>query len=67
METDRGDETKDNAVRPTIAPPTVALGALLLMWGVQLGWLVVIAGAIVVALGLSRWLREVKLQWTSRP
>ena len=67
MDADRHDKPPDGAVRPTVAPPTVALGALLLMWGVQLGWLVVIAGAVVVALGLSRWLREVKLQWTSRP
>lgn len=53
-------------VRPTIAPPTVAFGALLLMWGIQLGWLVAIAGAVVLTLGLARWLREVKLQWMSR-
>ncbi|MFO0874502.1 MAG: hypothetical protein U0575_11105 [Phycisphaerales bacterium] len=55
---------RDDEVRPTMAPATVAGGCLLLMWGIQLGWVVWLAGAAILAIGLRSWFVQVRDQWS---
>jgi hypothetical protein len=41
---------------PTLAPPTVGLGVMLLGFGILFGIGLVIAGALVMTLGIAIWL-----------
>lgn len=41
---------------PTMAPPVIGLGVLLLSFGIVFGIVLVLAGAALIALGVAVWL-----------
>lgn len=41
---------------PTLAPPTVGLGVMILTFGILFGIGLVITGALLMALGIALWL-----------
>jgi hypothetical protein len=41
---------------PTLAPPTVGLGVMILTFGILFGIALVIVGALLMALGIAIWL-----------
>ena len=43
--------------KPSFAPPLLALGLMLLLWGAVTSWLVSVLGLILVAYASTLWLR----------
>jgi hypothetical protein len=43
--------------RPSFAPPILALGLMLLLWGAVTNWLVSVLGLAIVAYAAALWLR----------
>jgi hypothetical protein len=47
--------------RPTsYAPIVLAAGVMLTLWGAASTWIVSVAGLIVIGIGTSRWIRELR-------
>jgi hypothetical protein len=44
--------------RPSFAPPILALGLMLLAWGVVTSWMVSVLGLILLGYASSLWLRD---------
>lgn len=42
------------------APIVFALGVMLALWGIASTWIVSVLGLVVIAIGASRWWKEVK-------
>ena len=43
---------------PTYAPALLALGIVLLLWGLIAGWMVSAVGGLVSAVALAYWIQE---------
>ncbi len=48
---------------PTYAPAAMALGVMMLLWGVTTMWIMSLAGASVIAWALCIWINEIRKQW----
>lgn len=43
---------------PTYAPAALALGIVLILWGLIASWMISLAGGLVSAAALAIWIRE---------
>ena len=46
--------------RPTYWPFFLAIGLAFLVWGILAGWLISLAGLVVMAIALSGWITELR-------
>lgn len=44
--------------RPSFAPPLLAFGLMLLLWGVVTSWIVSVLGLVLVAYASALWLQD---------
>ena len=44
--------------RPSFAPPVLALGLLLLLWGIVTSWIVSVLGLVLIAAAAALWIRD---------
>lgn len=54
--------TEEAAPRPTYAPATMALGVMMLLWGVTTMWIMSVAGLGVMICSLWIWMNEIRLE-----
>jgi hypothetical protein len=52
---------------PSYLPATLALGITIALVGVVFSWVVVVLGAIVVVISLSRWIRQTRAEMAELP
>ncbi|HKY64108.1 MAG TPA: hypothetical protein VJR29_11890 [bacterium] len=43
---------------PSYAPAVLALGLVLILWGLIAGWMISVVGAFLTVFALSYWIRE---------
>ncbi|PQO40581.1 hypothetical protein DTL21_01235 [Bremerella cremea] len=48
--------------RPTYAPAAMALGVMMLLWGVTTMWIMSVAGLGVMIWSLWTWMNEIRLE-----
>ncbi len=48
--------------RPTYAPAAMALGVMMLMWGITTMWIMSVAGLGVMAWSLWTWMNEIRME-----
>ncbi len=58
MNEDRHKPLPERLPRPSFAPPVLALGLLLLLWGVVTSWVVSVIGLVIVAGAIRIWIRD---------
>ncbi|MBV8730410.1 MAG: hypothetical protein JO336_11450 [Acidobacteriia bacterium] len=46
--------------KPSFAPPTLAAGLLLLLWGVVTSWIISALGLAIAAFAISLWIRDAR-------
>ena len=51
---------EDAAPRPTYAPAAMALGVMMLLWGIVTMWIMSAAGACLMAWSLWTWINEIR-------
>lgn len=44
---------------PTYVPAALAMGIMMLLWGILTNWLMSLAGAVLMAWAIKTWIREV--------
>ena len=67
MSTERESEVeRSEEVRPTYAPAAVAMGVMMIAWGMLTHWTVSAFGAGLFAWALWNWMNEVCRQWRVR-
>lgn len=49
--------------QPTYAPAAMALGIMMLLWGVTTMWIMSAAGLGVMAWALWMWISDIRLDW----
>ncbi len=42
------------------APIVIALGVMLTLWGVASTWILSVVGLLIIAIGVTRWWKEVR-------
>ena len=47
------------ALRPTYAPAAMAMGIMMLLWGILTNWIMSAAGAALMAWALWTWIEEI--------
>ncbi len=55
-----GGEPVEPEVRPTYAPAAMALGVMMLLWGVVTMWIMSAAGAALIAWSLWSWIGDMQ-------
>ena len=50
------------APRPTYAPATMALGVMMLLWGLTTMWIMSVTGLGVIIWAMSMWISEMQLE-----
>jgi len=55
------------AVHASYAPLLLAFGAALLFAGIPLHWTFAVAGAVITAEALRRWMSEIIAEWIALP
>lgn len=51
------------APQPTYAPAAMALGIMMLLWGITTMWIMSLAGLGVMAWSLWMWINDIRLDW----
>ncbi len=60
----RETETKTEITpRPTFAPAAMALGIMMLLWGITTMWIMSLGGFGVMAWALWMWINEIRQEW----
>lgn len=49
--------------QPTYAPAAMALGIMMLLWGVTTMWIMSVAGIGVMTWALWMWINDIRLDW----
>ncbi len=57
---DEANEASEIEVQPTYAPAAMALGVMMLLWGVVTMWIMSVAGACLIAWSLDSWIRDIR-------
>ena len=52
------DETVAEDPRPTYVPAALAMGIMMLLWGILTNWIMSAAGALVMVWAVTGWVRE---------
>ena len=52
------DEVVVEEPQPTYVPAAVAMGVMMLLWGILTNWIMSAAGALVMAWAVTGWVRE---------
>jgi len=58
MNEERCKPLPERLPRPSFAPPILALGLMLLLWGVVTSWIVSVLGIAMVAAATVMWIRD---------
>jgi len=61
-ETPTADAASAEIPQPTYAPPGMALGIMMLLWGVTTLWIASAAGACLMGWSLWMWIGEIRRQ-----
>lgn len=51
------------APQPTYAPAAMALGIMMLLWGITTMWIMSVAGLGVMTWALWMWMGDIRLDW----
>lgn len=54
--------TEAEAPRPTYAPATMALGVMMLLWGLTTMWIMSVTGLGVMIWAMTMWISEMQLE-----
>ncbi|MEQ8785265.1 MAG: hypothetical protein RIC55_03165 [Pirellulaceae bacterium] len=54
-------ENAEEKVRPTYAPAAMAMGVMLLLWGVVTHWFMSLVGAAMIGWALFTWINEIRI------
>lgn len=57
-----GSIPEAEAPRPTYAPATMALGVMMLLWGLTTMWIMSVTGLVVIIWAMSMWISEMQLE-----
>jgi len=49
--------------QPTYAPAAMALGIMMLLWGITTMWIMSLAGLGVMTWSLWMWIQDIRLDW----
>ena len=52
----------ETAPRPTYAPAAMAMGVMMLLWGIVTHWIMSLAGASLMIWSLWTWVNEIRKQ-----
>lgn len=52
------DGTVTNEPQPTCVPAALAMGIMMLLWGILTNWIMSAAGALVMVWAITGWVRE---------
>ena len=65
-------ETRESVVEeaielpgPTAAPPAMAMGIMMLAWGIVTHWTMSLGGGLLMASAFWIWIREIRSGWSS--
>ncbi|MGI9474128.1 MAG: hypothetical protein ACR2NZ_21485 [Rubripirellula sp.] len=53
------DVSADEIPQPTYVPAALAMGIMMLLWGILTNWLMSLAGAVLMAWAIKAWISEV--------
>jgi hypothetical protein len=56
----RAIPAESEAPRPTYAPAAMAMGVMMLLWGVTTMWIMSLAGAGLIVWSLWTWIEEIR-------
>ncbi len=49
--------------QPTYAPAAMAVGIMMLLWGITTMWIMSVAGLGVMSWSLWMWINDIRLDW----
>lgn len=50
--------------QPTAAPPAMAMGIMMLAWGIVTHWSMSLGGVLMMATALWIWIRDIRSDWS---
>ena len=56
------DQTASGEPQPTYVPAAMAMGIMMLLWGILTNWIMSAAGALVVVWAVAGWVKEMHQQ-----
>jgi hypothetical protein len=60
------EQVEESAPRPTYAPAAMAMGIMLLFWGLVTHWFASLTGLALMTYALGKWIQEVRHGWEER-
>jgi hypothetical protein len=67
MSSHHGDEHPIHLPAPSFSPPILAVGVMLISFGVLLGPVLLVVGGVIMVIGIATWLIDDARAYTSAP